>query len=75
MYINFGRKPDEKTAATLRSIPLTPFRRSGFIVENNIKMDLKEIGSNDIDWNELSQHWSLLDVNCWVNCNNGTYST
>jgi len=36
-------------------------------------MDLKEIGRNDIDWTELSVHWSLLIVNCSVNCNNGTY--
>jgi hypothetical protein len=36
-------------------------------------MDLKEIGSNDVDWTELSLHWSLLIVNCSVNCNNGTY--
>ena len=36
-------------------------------------MDLKEIGRNDVDWTELSVHWSLLIVNCSVNCNNGTY--
>lgn len=75
MCSNFGRKPDEKTAATLRNIPLTPLRRSGLILENNIKMGLKEIGSNDVDWTELSPHWSLIIVNCRVNCNNGTYST
>jgi len=49
MYTKFGQKPNEKTAATLRNIPLTPLWRSGLILENNIKMDLKEIGSKDVD--------------------------
>jgi len=73
MCTNFGWKPNEKTARTLRNIPLTPLRRSGLILENNIKMDLKEIGSNDVDWTELSLRWSLLIVDCRINCNNGTY--
>ena len=60
MHINFCRKPNEKTAATPRNIPLTQLRRSGLILENNIKMDLKERGRNDVDWTELSLHWSLI---------------
>ena len=60
MHINFCRKPNEKTAATPRNIPLTQLRRSGLILENNIKMDLKERGRNDDDWTELSLHWSLI---------------
>ena len=67
MYTNFGRKPNEKTAATLRNIPLTPFRRSGLILENNTKMDLAEV-----NWTKLSLHWGLLIVNCRVKCNTGT---
>ena len=63
MYINFGRKPNEKTAATLRNIPLTPLWRSELILKSNIKMELKEIGSKDVDWTELSLQWSLLIVN------------
>jgi hypothetical protein len=44
MYTNYGRKHNEEKAATLRDMPLTPLRKSGLILENNIKMDFKEIG-------------------------------
>jgi hypothetical protein len=43
---------------TEKNIPLTPLRRSGRTLENNIKMDIKEMGRKDVDWTELSLYWS-----------------
>jgi hypothetical protein len=48
-------KPEEKR----------PFRRPGHLWENNIKMDLKEIQLEGVDWIHLAQDrdWWLADMN------------
>jgi hypothetical protein len=45
-----------------------PLGRPGRRWEDNIKMDLREIGWSDMDWIDLAQHrdqWSLKDSAPW----------
>jgi hypothetical protein len=49
-----------------------PLRRPNYICEDNIKMDLTEVGYDGVDWSHLVpdriQWWAVVDMikNLWV---------